>query len=94
MKRKPRSASFKKKIAIEAIQEKKTIAEIASEYEVHPVQVSQWKKELIEGADSLFESSQSKKAKQKNKMDSEGKLHEKIGKLTVEIDWLKKKLGE
>jgi putative transposase len=90
MKRKPRSASFKKKVAIEALQEKRTIAEIASAHEIHPVQVSQWKKELLDSANSIFESRPSKMAKQKDRQCSEAKLHEKIGQLTIEIDWLKK----
>ena len=51
---KPRTAIFKQKIAIEALKSDRTINEIAKEYGVHPVQVSQWKKELIDGANVLF----------------------------------------
>lgn len=54
MKRTKRSPEFKRKIAIEALKECETINEIASKYGVHPVQVSRWKKELEQGADSIF----------------------------------------
>lgn len=59
--RERRSAAFKKKVALEAIREKKTINEIASAYDVHPAQVGQWKKQLLDGIDSIFESSAKKK---------------------------------
>ena len=55
MKRRTLSPEFKKKIAVEALREKQTINEIASKYQVHPVQVSKWKKELTDGALSIFE---------------------------------------
>ena len=90
--RERRSAAFKKKVALEAIREKKTINEIASAYEVHPVQVGKWKKQLLDGIDGIFESS-SKKKKESHEMAAiDGSLHEKIGRLTMELDWLKKKL--
>ena len=54
MNRKPRTASFKQKVAIEALKGDRTTNEIAKEYDVHPVQVSQWKRELVEGAEALF----------------------------------------
>ena len=50
----PRTASFKKKIAIEALKGDRTVNEIAKEYGIHPVQVAQWKKALIDGAETLF----------------------------------------
>ena len=50
----PRTPAFKQKVAIEALKGDKTVNEIAKEYEVHPVQVSQWKKELVDGAEVLF----------------------------------------
>ena len=86
----PRSAAFKQKVAIEALKGDRTINEIAKAYGVHPVQVCQWKKELVEGAELLFGKRKRKSA------DSEGDkatLERKVGQLTIEIDWLKKKLG-
>ena len=89
MKKTIRTAAFKKKVALAAVQEKKTVNEIASEFEVHPVQVSQWKKELLDGCELIFES----KSKLKKKTDGNTAiLEQKIGQLTIEIDWLKKKL--
>ena len=90
MNKRPRSAAFKKKIAIEALRENKTIEEIAKEYELHRVQVCKWKKELLDRAESIFEGKGKKKAKPD---DDKAVLERKIGQLTIEIDWLKKKLG-
>lgn len=86
----PRTATFKQKVAIEALKGERTINEIAKDYGIHPVQVSQWKKELIDGAEAIF-------CKRKRKgVDIEvekAALERKIGQLTIEVDWLKKKLG-
>ena len=54
MNRKLRTATFKQKVAIEALKEEKTTNEIAKTYGIHPVQVSQWKRELVEGAEFVF----------------------------------------
>jgi transposase-like protein len=91
--RERRSAAFKKKVALEAIREKKTINEIASAFDVHPVQVGKWKKQLLEGLDDIFESSSRKKKDSNNLAAIDGSLHEKIGRLTMELDWLKKSLS-
>lgn len=61
MNRTLRSASFKKKVALEALREDKTLSEIASQYGVHPIQVSKWKKELLDGAESIFEDKRSRR---------------------------------
>jgi transposase len=90
MKRTRRSAEQKGKIAIEAVKDQRSINEIAKEYEVHPVQVSKWKKELVEKAKSIF---QDKRCKAQKKLITEEDLEKKVGKLTMENDWLKKKLG-
>lgn len=88
--RTPRTAAFKKKIALEALREDKTLNQLASEHGIHPIQVGKWKKELIEGAESLFESK--KDRKQDNGPDRDA-LEKKVGCLTMENDFLKKKLG-
>ena len=89
MNKRPRSAVFKKKIALEALREDKTIEEIAKEHDLHRVQVCKWKRELLDGAESIF----NRKGKNKTKSDDDkAALERKIGQLTIEIDWLKKKL--
>lgn len=86
----PRTPIFKQKVAIEALKGDRTINEIAREYEVHPVQVSQWKKELVDGADAVFGKRKRKSAHTELETAA---LERKVGQLTIEIDWLKKKLG-
>ena len=85
-----RSAAFKKKVALEAIREEKTLNEIAKEYDVHPVQVCKWKKELLDGAEVVFNSDKKKSFDHTEKVAS---LERKIGQLAMENEWLKKKLG-
>lgn len=84
-KRRKFGSSFKAKVAIEAIKEQKTLAEIAKTYQVHPNQVSSWKREFLNNADQAF-GGESKKDMEKE-ME---KLYTKIGKLEVERDFLKK----
>jgi transposase len=88
MKRKSYSSEFKAKVALEAVKGTMTANEVASKYEVHPVQVSQWKKELLENIGGIFEGKRPKKPEE-NPTDS--KLYEEIGRLKIEVDWLKKK---
>jgi transposase-like protein len=88
--RTPRTAAFKKKIALEALREDKTLNQLASEHGIHPLQVGKWKKELIDGAESLFES---KKDRKQGETQDRGALENKVGRLTMENDFLKKKLG-
>jgi len=83
--RKRYSSEFKAKVALEAIREEETIAQIASKYEIHPNQVSEWKAQAKENMASLFENPLKKKD---NKDEEIEKLHAKIGKLTVERDFL------
>lgn len=87
-KRKKHSAAFKAKVGMEAILGVKTVAQIAREYAIHPVQVSQWKTVIRERLPELFE------AGGKQGEDSErliADLHQKIGELTVDLDYVKKK---
>ena len=91
MMKKVRSPEFKKRVALEALKEQKSVREIAAEYEVHPMQVCKWKKELCEKSILAFESG--RKNIEKLMKEKEAKLHEKIGQLTIELDWIKKKTG-
>jgi len=90
-KRKIFTGTQKAKVALEAVKGMKTINEIAQEYGVHPNQVSQWKKELLENAGSLFEG---KRGPKPTSAESDpDRLYAKIGQLNMELDWLKKKSG-
>lgn len=84
---------FKARVVIEAIKGEKTINEIASIYEVHPNQVSQWKKLALEKLPDVMADGRSKQVRQGQPVDEE-KLHQKIGQQAVEIDFLKKKLRQ
>lgn len=89
-KRKRHSPEFKAKVAIEAVKELKTRNEIASEYEIHPVQISNWKKELLENASSIYNNKQAKAEKEHE--DEKARLYEQIGRLQMKLDWLQKKM--
>ncbi len=91
MKRKTFSKEFKAKVALEAIKGQLTANEIASEYEVHTTQVNAWKKQLLSQASELFSRGPDKQ--QVDHDHESGKLYEQIGRLKVEVDWLKKKTG-
>jgi len=88
--RTPRTAAFKKKVAIEALREDKTLNQLASEHGVHPLQIGKWKKEMIDGAESLFEGKKDRKPDESQDREA---LEKKVGRLTMENDFLKKKLG-
>lgn len=89
--RKQYSADLKAKIAVEAVKGQRTIQEIASHYSIHPGQVTQWKKQLLESAAGAFSSGRAYAAEADEEMKAE--LYQQIGKLQVELDWLKKKSG-
>ncbi len=84
-------ADWKAKIALEAIKGQRTVQQIASHYEIHPNLVTHWKKELLEGAAEIFSNGQGAAAKADEELKAE--LYQQIGKLQVEVDWLKKKSG-
>jgi len=87
-KRKKHSAAFKAKVAIEALQERETLSEIARKYELHPNQISRWKGEFLERAPELFQ----KEFKEKHSDVDVEKFYAKIGQLEMERDYLKKNL--
>ena len=89
--RKYHTPEYKAKVGLEALRGLKTINEIGQEYGVHPVQVGQWKKEIQEQASKLFEGKRGPKPTAEHKEPE--KLYSEIGKLKMELDWLKKKSG-
>lgn len=91
MKKRNLSAAFKAKVAIAAIRGDKTINEIATEFEVHPNQVSSWKKKLLEESSDVF--SEKGERREKDIEAERDRLYRQIGQLQVENDWLKKKTG-
>lgn len=90
-KRKIFTGSQKAKVAMEAVKGTKTVNQIAQEFGVHPTQVFQWKKELMENAACLFEGKRGPKPV--SPQSDPERLYAKIGQLNMELDWLKKKLG-
>lgn len=89
--RKQFSGEFKARVALEALKEQKTTQEIASEYGVHPTQIAAWKKEALE---MLAEGMTDKRRRRDtDTAEKEATLHEQIGKLTMQVEWFKKKLG-
>jgi transposase len=87
-KRKRYSGAFKAKVGLEALMGIKTVGQIAREYEIHPVQVTQWKGVVRDHLPELFETPRSADESNEEKV---AELHQKIGQLSVEVDWLKKK---
>jgi transposase-like protein len=89
--RKRHSPAFKAKVALEAAKQNRTTAELAKAYQVHPVQISQWKKQLLDGAESLFRDGRRREPEQDQTLQAE--LHERIGRLNREVEWLKKSVA-
>jgi putative transposase len=88
--RRQHSAEFKARVALEALKGERTLNEIAADYEVHPVQVQQWKRQALEGIGSVFSSKREKAATDQEALTAQ--LYQQIGQLKVEVDWLKKKI--
>ena len=93
-KRRTHSPEFKGRVALEALKGIKTIHQIASENEIHPVQVSQWKKELQERMGEIFERKNGRSKEAAEEMRRIELLERKVGQLTIERDWLAKKSKE
>jgi len=87
-KRKKFTAAFKAQVALSAIQERETLAELSKRFEVHPNEISKWKREFLQRSSVVFET----KAPEVDFEQEREKLYAKIGQLQVERDWLKKNL--
>ena len=84
-------AAFKAKVALEAVKQTRTVAELAKAFQVHPVQISQWKKQLLDGAESLFRDGRRQQDEDGQALQAE--LYERIGRLNMEVEWLKKSVA-
>jgi transposase-like protein len=88
-KRRNHSAEFKAKVALAALKEHLTLSELGSEFQIHPMQIVKWKKHAQECLKEVFCDKRSRKSEKEEKRV----LYEEIGKLKVQLEWLKKKLG-
>lgn len=84
------TATFKTEVVLEALKERKTMSELAQQFDLHPNQIATWKREFLQGASSVFESAvDAEREALKQKQDE---LFQQIGKLQVENDFLKKRV--
>jgi transposase-like protein len=90
-KRRNFTSGFKTKVVLEALKERETIQELAVKYEIHPNQITTWKKQFLDNADAAFnqDSSNEELEQARGQLDE---LYKQIGQMKVETDWLKKKL--
>ncbi len=87
-KRKKHSEEMKARVALEAIKGVRTLSELSATYGVHPTVIAQWKRQLVRGASEVFRRGNTARSAE----ELTGPLYEEIGRLKMEIDWLKKKL--
>ena len=87
--RRSHSSAFKAKVELEAMKKEKTIAQLSSEYGVHPNLINQWKRRVMQELPEIFSKKRSKQKQDTEELVSE--LYRQIGQLKVEVDWLKKK---
>ena len=90
-KRAQHSAAFKAKVALAALKETRTVSELAGQFSVHPTQVHKWKRQMLQGAETLF---LGPGVKQQDDQTELGELYEQIGRLKMELEWLKKKAAQ
>ena len=91
-KRKSHSVNFKAKVAIAALREQETVAQLSSRYAIHSTQIHLWKRHLLDGAEGLF-GTVGRPRKGETDEVSVDELYEQIGRLKMELEWLKKKVG-
>jgi transposase-like protein len=88
--RKAREAGFKARVALEALKERETVNELAKRFQVHPTQIHEWKRRLLEQAAAVFEREGGKVVEATDPAE----LYEQIGRLKMELEWLKKKAAQ
>jgi len=91
-KRRKHTDDFKARVALEAVKGVKTLAELSSAYGVHPTVIAHWKRQLLEAAPGVFSRGSGAGSNGKREEELTAPLYEEIGRLKVEVDWLKKKL--
>jgi putative transposase len=89
--RRVHNPKFKFEVALEAAKGGKTVNQLASEYGVHPNQITRWKQKLLKEGTSVFSKDESRELQQQKQQSLEADLYEQIGRLKMELDWLKKK---
>ena len=89
-KRRKFSAALKARVALEAIKGQRSVAELAGEHQVHPSQITQWKKQLLASAEAVFSERGESAAREREELLAQ--LYQQIGQMKMELDWLKKKL--
>ena len=88
-KRRRFTAEFKSRVVRAAMREDKTLAELAGEFDIHPNQITEWKRQVLEAMPDVF--GRRKAADAKAAEDHKSRLYEQVGKLQVELEWMKKK---
>ncbi len=88
--RKVHTARFKAKVALAAMKELETVSQLAAVHGVHPTQIHQWKKQLLDGAEGVFSNGPRSKRSSNEEECSTVELHEQIGRLKMQLEWLKK----
>jgi putative transposase len=91
-KRKAHSAGFKSQVALAAVKGDKTISELAALHGVHPTLIHAWKKQLLDGAEEIFQNGVQSSSAEHEALQAQ--LYEQIGRLKTELDWLKKKAAQ
>jgi putative transposase len=92
-KRRRFNAEYKFRVALEAAKGQQTIGELASKHQLHPNQISQWKRQLLEEGTEVF-TTRNGKSEQQSQEAIQAELYEQIGRLKMELEWLKKKAAQ
>ena len=93
-KRQRPSPSFKAKVALSAVKEIKTVSELSSQFKVHSTQIHQWRRPLVERAEELVENGRSGTGQAQEQETLITELYEQIGRLKMELEWVKKKAAQ
>jgi transposase-like protein len=91
LKRRQHGAEFKARVAVAALREDKTLAQLASQYEVHPMQISKWKRQALTGLGEIFDKGFGKDSREEGELEKD--LYAKIGRLEMDVEFLQKKLN-